>query len=77
MTLTIGSTFTKGNTLYHVRAIDGDAVEAIEDGVGEPGNLEFEPGADLIQRFSLADLDGAEPTPTSRRRGDSAVAPTA
>ncbi len=63
MSITIGSTFTKDGTLYHVRAIDGDTVEAIADGAGEPGNLEFEPGPDLLKHFTLAEANGETPPP--------------
>lgn len=61
-----GYTYTEDGKLYHVRSVteDGLYAEVIEDGVGEPGNLDYEPDARVL-RMVPVDQIPAETTPVT------------
>ena len=67
-----GETFVANGTTYHVRAVNPDGtLEVIEDGVGEPGNLEYEPGPDVLKTATVDAagtptlVDASEPAPAA------------
>lgn len=61
-----GDTFVRDGKTYHVRIVTDGVAEVIEDGVGDPTNPEFEPGAEHLQHIPVSEIPttAAEPVET-------------